>query len=525
MTVAKILAGSQFIALRYEGRHVECTGITAVVKQEQRVFHGRGGVMVLPWCPRMASAKAALAKRLVVDSGLSLEVAITPTLAVPVRVLIAEAAGEAPAFYLAADSFFQGVESPYDTPDLNRDALFFGLAVKQLLAGRIAPRTWIWGADWQTVPALVLLHAQHLTAITLHNTFDSYFADVLPHFSELRLSVFHYWTALQAALDVCDVVTTVNRGYAYGLRNEVFHSRIMAEHLQSGVKRIVGIDNANFVDPSPDQLALADLLERDLPAGLVRLNQMQKAACASLPPDLARRAAGKVLCVSMGRRSSQKLHDVVVEAVRAVLQREPALPLFVFFATTHSDAGSPARLERIQTLCREFPDNCGCSDGRVAFFPQLMAGGSYNLLCSLWAPHEGAFEATIVPIARAVDGLAAQVVPLRRTGLAGELADTWHPASAAPSGLTFREEPPPSYESDLRELLEQSPSPANETFRRMTDSLGDALCEAVRLRIDQPEVFGKMVLGAIRQQAVRSWLINLGGVLALVESARARRID
>ena len=152
-----------------------------------------------------------------------------------------------------------------------------------------------------------------------------------------------------------------------------------------------------------------------------------------------------------------------------------------------------------------------------------MAGGSYNLLCSLWAPHEGAFEATIVPIARAVDGLAAQVVPLMRSGLAGDLAAMWHPHSASPSGLTFRESPGDRYEADLRELLEQSPSSENETFRNMTVALSQAVRDATRLRISQPDVYAKMVLGAVRQQTVRSWLINFGGMLSLVEAARVRR--
>lgn len=523
MTVTEILAGCQFVALRYEGRHIECTGITAVAKQEQKVFQGRGGAIILPWCPRMASAKAALEKRQVVDSGFSFELAVNSSTQVTVRVLIAEAHGLAPLIFLAAEGFFQGVESPYDTPDLNRDALFFGLAVKSLLSGRLSPRSWVWGADWQTVPALLLLHSVHLTAITLHNTFDCYLGPELPRFSELRFGAFRTRTALQVALETCDVVTTVNRGYAYGLKHEAFHARIMAEHLQFGVDRIVGIDNANFVDPSADQLALADLLERDLAAGVKRLNELQNAAFAAFPADLAQRAAGKVLHISMGRRSSQKLHDVVVEAVREALRHEPRLPMFIYFATTHSDGGSPARLERIKRLCDEFPEHCGWSDGRVPFFSQLMAGGSFNVMCSLWAPHEAAFEATIVPIARAVDGLAAQVVPLVRFGLAGDLANLWHPASAPPSGLTFRETPTARYEADLRELLEISPAPANETFHRMTAALSESLRFATRLRIEQPEEYAKMVLGAIRQQSVRSWLINFGGMLALVESARSRR--
>jgi hypothetical protein len=297
----------------------------------------------------------------------------------------------------------------------------------------------------------------------------------------------------------------------------------MADHLQAGAERIVGIDNANFVDPSPQQLELADLIERNSAAGIKRLNDMQLSAVAALPAELAAKVKGKVLCVAMGRRSSQKLHEVVADGVRDALRQNPKLPLFVFFATTHSDATSPSRLERIKELCNEYPENAGWSDGRVPYFAQLMSAGSYNLLCSLWEPHGGAFESTIVPVARAVDGLAEQIVPLFRAGRAGEMADRWHAANAAPSGLTFREEAPDSYISDLRELLEKSPMPRNYTARRMAESLSATLRQAIDIRVNHPDQYARMVFGSLRQQSLRSWLINLGGMQSLVESAKARR--
>jgi len=521
MTPIEMLAGCQFVALRYEGPHVECTGITAVTKQELRVFNGRGGVVITPWSGRMTSAKSALEKGLVTDTGLTYSVAPNPDRPVDIRVLMAQPAGSAPMLYLSAVGYFDGVESPYDTPNLNRDALFFGLAVKSLVQGRVGPRTWVWSADWQTVPALLLLRQQHLTAITLHNTFDADLRDVLWQFSELRYSGFRQRTALQVALENSNVVTTVNRGYAYGLRHEVFHTRVMADHLQHGAERIVGIDNANFVDPTPQQLELAELIEKNSAAGIKRLDDMQQSAVAALPVALAAKVKGKVLCVAMGRRSSQKLHEVVADGVRDALRQNPKLPLFVFFATMHSDATSPARLERIKELCAEFPEHVAWSDGRVPYFAQLMSAGSYNLLCSLWEPHGGAFESTIVPVARAVDGLAEQVVPLVRAGRAGEMADLWHAANAPPSGLTFREEAPDNYISDLRELLEKSPMPRNATARRMAESLSATLRQAVEIRLNQPEQYARMVLGSLRQQSLRSWLINLGGMLSLIEAARS----
>lgn len=523
MNIGEILAGCQFVALRYEGPHVECTGITAVAKQELRAFHGRGGVMVMPWSGEMKSARDALMAGKVRETEVRFPVAVNADTIVDVRVLLAQAADSAPVMYLKGDGFFRGVESPYDTPNLNRDALFFGLAVKALLSNRVGPRAWVWAADWQTVPAAVLLHYQYVTAITLHNTFDSYLGDGLWQFGELRYNLFRHRTAVAAALETCDVVTTVNRGYAFGLKNEVFHRQIMAEHLQASVGRIIGIDNANFAEPTQAMRDLANLLETDPSAGRKRLDEMQKKAASALPAELAEKTKGKALAIAMGRRSSQKLHDVVVEAVRIALANDPNLPLFVFFATTHSDTGSPARLERIKQLFQEFPNNAGWSDGRVPYFMQLMEAGSFNLLLSLWEPHGGAFEATIVPIARAVDGLAAQIVPLDRTGAAGAIADHWHPRTAAPNGFTFREDPPESYLADLRELLEQSPAPPNLTSRLMAQSLAATLRRAIDVRMNHPDDYARLVLAAIRTQERRSWLMNLGGMLALVEAARLRR--
>src|SRR5262245_58018734 len=195
--------------------------------------------MILPWSGQMPAAATALQNGLVEDTGVSYPVSLTADHQVTVRVLTATANGQAPVLYLAADGFFEGVESPYDTPNLNRDVLFFGLAVRALVTGRMPARAWVWSADWQTVPAALLLHSEHRTAITLHNTFDSYLGEVLWQFGEQRYGIFRHRTALQIALEHLDVVTTVNRGYAFGLRHEMFHTRIMADHLQFGAGRIV----------------------------------------------------------------------------------------------------------------------------------------------------------------------------------------------------------------------------------------------------------------------------------------------
>ena len=103
------------------------------------------------------------------------------------------------------------------------------------------------------------------------------------------------------------------------------------------------------------------------------------------------------------------------------------------------------------------------------------------------------------------------------------MADLWHAANALPSGLTFREEPPDDYVNDLRESLEKSPAPRNATARRIAESLSATLRQAIDIRLNQPQQYVRMVQGSLSQQSMRSWLINFGGMLSLVESARSAR--
>ena len=130
-----------------------------------------------------------------------------------------------------------------------------------------------------------------------------------------------------------------------------------------------------------------------------------------------------------------------------------------------------------------------------------------------------------MPLARAVDGLAAQIAAYRPRGQAARLNALWHDAWENPSGLTFREpHSKQSEEEDVRELLDlERLSPQNLTFRRMVSSLATVLEEAVSIRQCQPEIYASLVRGALQKQLARDWLIPLGGMLALIEEARHRR--
>jgi hypothetical protein len=276
----------------------------------------------------------------------------------------------------------------------------------------------------------------------------------------------------------------------------------------------------------PDRLlALEDLLARDLRAGAERLFRLKQEARDELPEELRRKARGKVVVVTMGRRVSQKLHEVFVESVRQLLGEPPGLPLLAIFATTHGDAGSGARLARIRGLADAFPENVAWSDGRLPYYRALMNAVDYNCMCSLMEPHGGAFCGTVVPLARAIDGLAAQICAFRPTGPAAPLNALWHPPGEPACGLTFREEAPagPQTERDLAELLTLSPAPANPTFVRMQGELSAALRLAVDVRQKQPDVYARLVLAALRKQRAHSWEQVLGQVRTLVDAARTRR--
>jgi len=57
----------------------------------------------------------------------------------------------------------------------------------------------------------------------------------------------------------------------------------------------------------------------------------------------------------------------------------------------------------------------------------------------------------------------------------------------------------------------------------MVSAFAEVLTTAVSIRRDRPEVYARLVQGALRAQMERDWLIQLGGILALVEEARLRR--
>jgi hypothetical protein len=99
----------------------------------------------------------------------------------------------------------------------------------------------------------------------------------------------------------------------------------------------------------------------------------------------------------------------------------------------------------------------------------------------------------------------------------------WHEPWELPSGLGFREPATKTEVDDLRAILDFPEAPDNPTFRAMVSSFAEMLAKAVSIRRDRSQAYAQLVRGALRAQVGRDWLIQLGGILALVEEARQRR--
>jgi glycogen synthase len=327
-------------------------------------------------------------------------------------------------------------------------------------------------------------------------------------------------------LEKADVATTVNRGFARGMRTEPLQRFVMARHLQPLLDKVVGINNAAFRPLDQELIELRDLLDRDFLAGRDRLYQLKETHRQRLPDRIARLADGKILVVGMGRRVMQKLHDVLVASLHEILQQDPRFPILAIFATVHGDANSPAVLERIRDLESEFPSNVVCEDGRIDYYPQLMAAADYNCMPSLYEPHGGAYEGTALPIARAVDGLAEQIRGRSPSSAVRAVSDAWHAENDPPTGLLYREELEAEFESsELRVQLEAilQGRPFQPAFDLMRDALTPVLREAIDLRLRQPDQYARMVQAALHKQEVSSWHDNLRQMLELVEKARTAR--
>jgi glycogen synthase len=529
--IISMISKAQFIMLRYETEFTPCAGIAAVSKQERRYF--ADAVTIAPWCAdlkRNTEIEDPLKNGKVKYTGWEF------TAGGRTCKVLTTTDEFTPIFFIEIANCFLGKENPYDVEldELKKDVLYFGMAVDKILEATEFHDQFIWGADWESVPALYLARKKYIISLTLHNTFDQCldnqtdaFGETYTVFRQKRRFSDQARTALEIGMELADVVTTVNRGFAYGMRNEVLQQKVMAGHLHPLLNKVVGIDNGPFEPLSKTLRELKDRLAQNFTAGEKAVRELKTQALSQLPDVIQAKAKDKVIIVSMGRRVAQKQHDVLVESVRNILETDSRVPLLAVFTTIEGDSGSHSRLDLINRLQKDFPANIVCLDGRVNYYPELMTAADYNCMPSLYEPHGGAYAGLVVPIARAVDGLAEQICALHPAGEAATINAKWHSQFEEPTGFLFRETYDRSaaeLENELSSLLTINPSPQNYLFRQMRDSLQDVLRQAIDLRLNQSGEYFKLVLAVLKKQEISNWLTNLGGMLALIEQARMVRV-
>ena len=504
-------------------RYTPCTGITAVFKQERRLFAGPG-LYLSPWCPEMEDAKKALAKgdvQPLPEAGFEIRVNDRAT---RVEVLMASQPNLAPILYVSLPDdpeAFRGRQTPYDTPHVKRDTFLFALAAGRLLQD-LAERVFIWAADWQCVPAMARFHAKHVTCLHLHNLYDEYLADTAWDLRYDGGGTFQNRSALKAGFATADVVATVSQGFAAGIRTELLHTAIFAPHLQDEAGRIDYVENANFVELSEDLRELRKEMLQDLGRRRQAAQGDQGSGARGTPAEISKRLGKKTLLVSMGRAASQKQHCVVVEAASRLLSEDPSIPAFWVFATTNGDRDDAVRQDVIAAFCARHPKNAIAYSGRIPFFGNLMLAADLNVMASLWEPFGGAFEGIVLPVGRAVDGLASQIPAYEPINEAAAASAHWN-GGKAPTGWLFREPQQPSAFDDLRSLLSSAvPSIHNATYTAMTEACSEAIRNAVAVHQKQPKKFAELVRNALDLQHKRSWR-NYDKMLALAAEARARR--
>jgi glycogen synthase len=323
-----------------------------------------------------------------------------------------------------------------------------------------------------------------------------------------------------AGFESADVVATVSRGFAEGIRHELLHTAIFAPQLRHAAHRIQAVENANFVEPDAATASLADELAKDLPTGASKLATAKEAARKKLPPEIQKKLGKKTLIVSMGRAATQKLHCAVIEAADRLLQSDLAGSVFFVFASTNGDRDDQVRQDVIAAFAARHPEAAAAYSGRINFFADLMHAADLNVMASLWEPFGGAYEGTVLPVARAIDGLASQIHPRQPSALVAAMASH---NSAPPTGWLFREPHLPSAHADLNSLLTSAvPSIRNPTYAGIIAACATTLSEAVKLHQNAPLEFAEIVRNALQLQRSRTWK-SYDRMLDLAAAARVAR--
>jgi len=383
-----------------------------------------------------------------------------------------------------------GISAANQWAILRRDSLFFGAAVARALRDLGDNVHWsLVLQDWQAATvalALAGLKQNHDIDLflTLHNSYDSGAIEqedllgvgidpvTVPApevFSKKQNRRVPVSTVLGRAIPLVNKpLFTVSEQFANDFTEDIFQSRVMADHLQDLLKppNLIGVNNGTFTSLAlPEKPALADARlckYQSLKEWKLKQKTAALAALAQFTPDEKRPAWGHIPTfvrqaeagpevpwfVLAGRDDTrQKGYDVAAEAIRNFLTTSgnKARAQFLFFPIP-GDEGTDGLLF-LRRLAEAHKANILVmpfifQEGYLA----ALQGAAFGIMPSLYEPFGMANEFYLngaVGIGRATGGLIQQIVPLR--SVASFTPDVerrtrrWHTASIAATGFLYRE--------------------------------------------------------------------------------------
>jgi glycogen synthase len=440
---------------------------------------------------------------------------------------------------------FAGAPHPYRLSggDLVRDSMLFGAAVVAALDALDDASEWaLLLQDWEAATAALAIPARGAVKksrfqafLTMHNSYDSPAPDEIA--AAAGMPALRGQTVLQRALTIVKPpVFTVSEQYALDLTADHLQSRIMADHLQTALRRrVVGVNNGPFVDLKVDAGAFAQALSGDFGAlgrwkaehrtrALAALDQHAPAPKQPVWGDRARFDRDPDACwiVMAGRDDPrQKGYDVAALGVREFLEAGGDARFFFFPVPGDEDLEG---LEFLRRLAADHPEKVLVFPFIwIAGFSATLAGASFGLMPSFYEPFGMANEFYLqgtVGIGRATGGIAQQIVPLRSAAsfslAAQSVADRWHSSSSAPTGLLYRERVSRDAEEkgwtainggDYKIGIGRLETRARtELFQSMARELHLALEDAARLHRAQRHLYDRMLVqGILHVQQSFSW--------------------
>ncbi len=456
-------------------------------------------------------------------------------------------------------AFFAGTRHPYDVSKevLLRDSLFFGAATVRALPviarhRGISPEQVEWSLiaqDWEAATALLAFRSQDefrgRLHLTLHNSYDEFATSA--DFSRAGIDEARSPgdTILHRALSIVEQpALTVSEQFALDFTQDLLQREVMAPQLQPLLTRnpVIGVDNGPFKALAVshaclrgaaigDFSALQDWKANNRKKALTALDAHTPTEKEPVWGDKMRfRKDDAPWFVMAGRDDPrQKGYDVAAAAIEdylAVHHGEPDCAQFLFFPIPGDE--DLLGLEFLRALAGRYPEDI------VAFpfiwlagFTAALQGAAYGLMPSLYEPFGMANEFYLaggcVGIGRATGGNLAQIVPLRATAACSHAVrsrvDRYHPLSAQPTGILFREKDEiPSASPDWiginnaqYDCAGGAPSRVEQrrayaVFREMAAELGIAIQDGIRVYRQESELYYRMLAAGITHiQRTFSW--------------------